>query len=160
MNKTTSLYRPCIGIMVINQSGKVLVCRRADLPESESAWQMVQGGVDENEAPICAAFRELEEETNIQRQEVERVDLWEEFQYYDFPFEQKTPYSEYVGQKQQWLIVKYLKDDNSIDLRKAKDKEFDSYKWITMSEAVDLIWQPKKPIYKRLATRYKEHLAI
>jgi putative (di)nucleoside polyphosphate hydrolase len=158
MIKTTSLYRPNIGIMVINGTGQVLVCHRSDVKD-DTAWQMVQGGIDENESPIAAAFRELEEETGIKRDDVKRIDFWDEFLYYDFPIELITPYNEVVGQKQKWLVVQYLLPDNSIDLKQAKDKEFNDYKWVSMDEAVNLIWKPKKTIYQRLAKKYKQYLA-
>lgn len=158
MIKITSLYRPNVGVMVINQRGKVLVCRRSDIDPADNPWQMVQGGIDENETFLKAGIRELEEETNILTNEIEMVELWDDFQYYDFPLKARTPYNEIIGQKQKWLVVKYLKDDNTIDLSKAKDKEFNDYKWVNIAEAVDMIWQPKKPIYKRLAQRYKAYL--
>ena len=158
MIKITSLYRPNVGVMVINQAGKVLVCRRSDVDPADNPWQMVQGGVDEGETYLKAGLRELEEETNIKTDEIEMVELWDEFQYYDFPLELKTPYDEIIGQKQKWLIVKYLHSENTIDLSKAAEKEFDDYKWVSIAEAVDLIWKPKKAIYKRLAERYKAYL--
>jgi putative (di)nucleoside polyphosphate hydrolase len=160
MIKVTSLYRPNVGVMVINQAGKVLVCRRSDVDPADNPWQMVQGGIDEGETYLKAGLRELEEETNINSDEIEMVELWDEFQYYDFPMELKTPYDEIIGQKQKWLVVKYLKDDNSIDLSLAKDKEFNDYKWVSISEAVNLIWKPKKAIYKRLQERYSIYLSI
>tara|TARA_Y100001960_G_C14768695_1_gene878547 strand:+ start:1562 stop:2044 length:483 start_codon:yes stop_codon:yes gene_type:complete len=160
MNKHTSLYRPNVGVLVINKSGKVLVCQRSDVKPEDLPWQMVQGGIDEGESPLNAALRELKEETNIQTNEIEQIEFWDDYQYYDFPIDQVTPYSEIVGQKQKWLVVKYLKDDNSIDLEKAEEKEFNDYKWVKMTEAIELIWKPKKAIYRRLAQRYKHLLAM
>src|SRR6185312_10598889 len=68
------LYRPCVGIMLLNREGKVWIGRRLDAPaEPEgpgSWWQMPQGGIDENESPRVAALRELEEETGIHSVEI------------------------------------------------------------------------------------------
>lgn len=159
MNKLTSLYRPNVGVMIINKQGKVLICQRSDIKAENMPWQMVQGGIDDGETLLEAAYRELREETNIHSEEVKIVEIWDEFQYYDFPFKDVTPYNEYIGQKQKWVIVNYLKDNNSIDLNKAEDDEFNDYKWVDMAKAVELIWQPKKAIYKRLAKRYSKLLA-
>ena len=51
-------YRRGVGIMLLNNQNEVLVGRRAD---AKDAWQMPQGGIDENEDPRNAAFRELRE---------------------------------------------------------------------------------------------------
>ena len=40
-------YRPCVGITLFNQEGKVFVAQRIDNPGP--AWQMPQGGGDEGE---------------------------------------------------------------------------------------------------------------
>ena len=50
-------YRPCVGIMLLNDLGQVLVAKRVDLVEK--AWQMPQGGIDAGETPVDAAMREL-----------------------------------------------------------------------------------------------------
>ena len=41
-------YRRGVGIMLLNNQNEVLVGRRAD---AKDAWQMPQGGIDENEDP-------------------------------------------------------------------------------------------------------------
>ena len=61
-------YRPCVGIMLINDRGRVWVGRRSPKWLSQKAtpiWQMPQGGIDPGEAPEHAALRELEEETGV-----------------------------------------------------------------------------------------------
>ena len=53
-------YRKCVGIMIINDQKKILVGRRLDHPSG--FWQMPQGGVDGNENPETAVWREMLEE--------------------------------------------------------------------------------------------------
>lgn len=160
MKKDTDLYRPNMGVMVINNKGLVLMCRRSDLKDDQQyCWQMVQGGIDEGEKPAQAGYRELEEETGIKKHEVEEIELWNEFLYYDFPLKIHSPYKEYIGQKQKWLVVKYLKNDDSINLNSAAHNEFVEYKWVRMEEALNLIWPPKKHIYEKLYSRYQTILA-
>ena len=60
------LYRRGVGVMLLNREGKVFVAARVDNPAD--AWQMPQGGLDEDEAAWDAALRELEEETGIKPQ--------------------------------------------------------------------------------------------
>jgi putative (di)nucleoside polyphosphate hydrolase len=57
-----SLYRPCVGVMLVNAEGRVFVGKRIDNREGDF-WQMPQGGVDPGEAPDDAVLRELWEET-------------------------------------------------------------------------------------------------
>ena len=55
--------RSGVGIVLLNRENKVFVAKRIDNPKN--FWQMPQGGVDEGEDFLKAAFRELEEETSI-----------------------------------------------------------------------------------------------
>ena len=57
-------YRPCVGIMLLNQAGLVFVGNRIDTLGDH--WQMPQGGIDADEDPRDAAFRELYEETGVE----------------------------------------------------------------------------------------------
>ena len=61
-------YRPCVGIVLINGAGKVLVARRADV--KGEAWQMPQGGIDDGENPREAVYRELKEEIGTDNVEI------------------------------------------------------------------------------------------
>ena len=64
MNISKNLpYRKGVGMMVFNDQKKIFVGKRID---NQTAWQMPQGGVDDNEDHEAAAKRELYEETGIQ----------------------------------------------------------------------------------------------
>ena len=54
-------YRPNVGIIIANTKGKLLYCKR----RRSNNWQFPQGGIDRNETPEQAAFRELFEEVGI-----------------------------------------------------------------------------------------------
>ena len=60
--------RSGVGIIVLNKENKVFVAKRIDNPKN--FWQMPQGGVDEGENFLSAAYRELEEETSIKSVEL------------------------------------------------------------------------------------------
>lgn len=66
-------YRPCVGIVLLNADGLIWLGRRiGELVEEEYEyrWQMPQGGIDADEDPKAAAYRELYEETGIRSVEV------------------------------------------------------------------------------------------
>src|SRR5918992_3440877 len=89
---TDTLYRPNVGIALFNAQGRVLIARRFQddgpeiiLPGHE--WQMPQGGIDPDEDPRKAAFRELWEETGVVSAEYLAETDWltYEFPPYDGP---------------------------------------------------------------------------
>ena len=51
-----------VGIVILNKQNKIFVAKRIDNPKN--FWQMPQGGVDDGEDYLSAAFRELEEEAD------------------------------------------------------------------------------------------------
>ena len=55
--------RSGVGIIVLNKKNQIFVAKRIDNPKN--FWQMPQGGVDNGEDYLTAAYRELEEETSI-----------------------------------------------------------------------------------------------
>ena len=59
-------YRENVAIIILNEDQKVLWAKRSN----ENAWQFPQGGIDQGETPKRAAYRELYEEVNIKRNEI------------------------------------------------------------------------------------------
>jgi 8-oxo-dGTP pyrophosphatase MutT (NUDIX family) len=72
-------------------------------------WQFPQGGIDEGEDPLPAAFRELAEETSIT--EVEFVAETAGWLTYDFDTATKAALGarmdKYRGQKQKYFLMKF-----------------------------------------------------
>ena len=48
-------WRPCVGVMLVNPAGLIFTGNRKD--STSAAWQMPQGGIDEDEKPRKAALR-------------------------------------------------------------------------------------------------------
>ena len=76
-------YRPGVGVLLINADGHVFVGQRLD--SKLEAWQMPQGGIDDGEDALVAAFRELEEETGVPAHLAELVAETPDWHYYDLP---------------------------------------------------------------------------
>ena len=79
MNDKT--YRKNVGLIVLNPENQLLVCKRKDTKK----WQFPQGGVDSNEKPIQAAYRELFEEVGISKKDVKLLKESEHWYKYDLP---------------------------------------------------------------------------
>ncbi len=53
-------FRPAVGVVLLNRDGPVFIGKRID--QTQEAWQMPQGGIDDGEDARTAILRELEEE--------------------------------------------------------------------------------------------------
>ena len=136
-----------VGVILLNNENKVFVGKRIDNPAN--SWQMPQGGVDENEDFLCAAKRELEEETGVRT--VKIIKELNEWQTYDLPKNLlgKLWKGKYRGQKQKWFIMRFLGKNDEINIRTNKP-EFLDWKWITPSDLPGVAVDFKINIYKKM----------
>ena len=106
--------------MLINADKQVWVGARID--NTDDAWQMPQGGIDQGEEPWATALRELEEETGIAPHLVERLSECPERLRYDLPEELRGKLwgGKWVGQDQDWFLARFLGQDSDIDIDVAK----------------------------------------
>ena len=136
-----------VGIIVLNKDNKILVAKRID--NSKNFWQMPQGGVDDGEDFLSAAYRELEEETSIKN--VELIKELDGMLTYELPAHLlgKIWKGKYRGQKQKWFIMRFLGNDDDINLKTDKP-EFLEWKWIDLSMITEVVVDFKKHVYNEL----------
>jgi putative (di)nucleoside polyphosphate hydrolase len=151
------LYRRGVGVMLINAERKVWVGARIDNPDD--AWQMPQGGIDEGEDPWGTALRELEEETGLAPQLVERVAECPERLRYDLPEEWRPKLwgGMWKGQDQDWFLCRFLGSDSDIDIA-TSHPEFRDWKWADPDELPQLIVPFKRDLYRRLVEEFRPWL--
>ena len=151
-------YRRGVGVMLLNSEGKVFVGARID--NTDEAWQMPQGGIDEGEEPWATALRELEEETGIAPLLVERIAVCPERLKYDLPDDLRPKLwgGKYKGQDQDWFLARFLGHDSDINIA-TDDPEFREWKWIEPSQLPELIVPFKRDLYRRLIEEFAEQLA-
>ena len=141
-----------VGIIVLNKDNKVFVAKRIDNPKN--FWQMPQGGVDEGEDFLSAAFRELEEETSIKKVKlIKEIDV---ITTYLLPKHLLGIIwkGKYKGQKQRWFLMKYLGNDNEININ-TKKPEFLDWKWIDVDHITDVVVDFKLEVYKKIQKKVK-----
>jgi putative (di)nucleoside polyphosphate hydrolase len=147
-------YRLNVGAVLFNRHGQILVARRANLPNAEGAaggWQLPQGGIDENENPAEAIFRELTEEIGTANAEI--IGEHPDWLYYDLPPELLgvSFKGRYRGQKQKWFALRFLGEDADIRLDADPHPEFDAWRWGDLAELPGLAVPFKRTIYETLA---------
>ena len=145
--------RSGVGIIVLNSDNKVFVAKRIDNPKN--FWQMPQGGVDEGEDFLNAAYRELEEETSIKN-----VELLKELDG-TITYELPDPLlgiiwkGKYRGQKQKWFLMKFTGEEQEININ-TKNPEFLDWKWIELDQITKAVVDFKLHVYKELKERVKK----
>lgn len=151
-------YRPCVGVVLINAAGRIWAGQRIDTPSP--AWQMPQGGIDKDEKPREAAYRELWEETGITRELVEFIGKTHGWVTYDLPPDLlgKVWGGKYRGQKQKWFLFRYLGTDDQIVIAQAHP-EFSAWKWIGATEMLESIVPFKRKVYGEVVAAFRAHLA-
>ena len=144
--------RKGVGIVVLNRENKIFVAKRIDNPKN--FWQMPQGGVNDGEDFLKAAFRELEEETSIK--EVELIKELEGTTTYELPDHLLGIIwkGKYRGQKQKWFLMRYLGKDNEINIKTNKP-EFLDWKWIELEMITETVVDFKLHVYKELKKKIK-----
>ena len=152
------LYRRGVGVMLINADKLVWVGRRID--NTDEAWQMPQGGLDEGEESWAGALRELKEETGIRKRLIERVADHPERLRYDIPdaIASRLWGGKWKGQLQDWYLARFLGDDRDIDIA-TKEPEFDAWQWVEPHRLPELIVPFKRDMYRRIVEGFAEYLA-
>ena len=145
-------YRPCVGIVLIN-NGSIFAGQRLDY--KSDAWQMPQGGIEENESPIRAAIRELKEETGIKKKHIKIILESKNWINYDLPKEliPKLWNGKFVGQSQKWFAMEFLGSDSDVNIN-TKNPEFSKWQWMTKERLLEHIVPFKREVYKTVLSEF------
>ncbi len=147
-------YRKCVGMMILNNQNQILVGRRLDHPSG--FWQMPQGGIDNNENPKDAVWREMKEEIGTNNAEL----LYESSNWFNYEIPRETlktlPWGNlYIGQEQRWFVFRFKGKENEINV-KTENPEFSEWKWIKYDSLLENIVPFKKEVYKNVLKEFKK----
>lgn len=148
-------YRKNVGMMIINADGLVFMAKRKHKSNNTNpkCWQMPQGGIDDNESPIDAVYREMMEE--IGTNNVELIAESKNWYNYDFPAEVlKTNPMPFDGQTQKWFLFKFLGNDNDFNFT-TDVQEFQDFMWSKIDTVPDMIVEFKADVYKKVVDEFK-----
>lgn len=151
-------YRRGAGIMLLNHDNHAFVGKRID--SSTQAWQMPQGGIDDGEAPLDTAYRELEEETGIHPSHVSLITQTPDWLHYDLP-EALIPViwnGQYRGQEQHWFLMRFHGSESDININTAIP-EFSTWRWLPVDELPTLIVSFKEKLYQDIITLFSPHMS-
>ena len=130
-------YRPNVGMIVCNARNQVLWARR----NHQDDWQFPQGGIDDNETPEQALYRELGEEIGLTASQVEILGVTEKWLRYRLPkqYVRQGNNPVCIGQKQHWFLLRLTGVDGDVRLDQQNPAEFDRWRWVDY-------WQPAQEI--------------
>jgi putative (di)nucleoside polyphosphate hydrolase len=133
-------FRAGVVAVVAGGDGRVLAFERSDHPD---AWQFPQGGIDPDEEPIDAVWRELFEETGLGRDHVDLVAAPLAWFAYEVPAaSRRSKFGR--GQVQRWFLFRL--NDDSIEPT-PDGREFVAWKWWSTQDLIDHVAEFRRGVY-------------
>ena len=145
-------YRQGVGIVLFNLIGQVFVGERLDSP---GAWQMPQGGIDPDESPEIAFYREMREEIGTDKATI--LHVMERKLRYDLPHDLSLKIwdGQYKGQEQTWIAARFNGEDQDIQLNHHEPPEFERWRWVDFDHLLDLIVPFKRETYRDVMHEFR-----
>ncbi len=141
-------FRPNVGIIITDTRGQLLWARRIG---GQDAWQFPQGGIQKDESPEDALYRELFEEVGLTKADVEVLASTRGWLRYRLPHRLQRHNTQplCVGQKQKWFLLRMLADDSAVSLDHGDDVEFDDWRWVSYWYPLEQVVSFKRDVYRR-----------
>ena len=127
-------YRRGVGIMLLNNRNEVSVGQRADA--QGEAWQMPQGGIDEDKNRTKQFSRTEGGDRHRQGADHRQSKAWLR---YDLPPALRKRWdNRWRGQQQKWFVMRFEGVDADINVA-SEQPEFSAWKWIRSSTCRTLL---------------------
>ena len=146
----SQFFRASVGAVIINRHGLVLALERSD---TSGAWQFPQGGIDDQEEPLAAVVREVQEETGITPDVLQLLRQHPRLLSYELPQKWRTAKLG-RGQTQRWFLFRYLGDPEAITL--PSPGEFRQWRWLYLAELMPHVADFRQEIYRDLGHEFNE----
>ena len=140
-------FRPNVGIILANRRGQVLWAKRI----GQDAWQFPQGGINGEETPEEAMYRELYEEVGLEAGDVKILACTRGWLRYRLPrrLVRKDSRPLCIGQKQKWFLLELVGGDERVRVDISNSPEFDGWRWVSYWFPVGQVVAFKRDVYRR-----------
>ncbi|WP_117182424.1 RNA pyrophosphohydrolase [Pseudomonas amygdali] len=140
-------FRPNVGIILTNDAGQVLWARRIN----QDAWQFPQGGINPQETPEDALYRELNEEVGLERHDVQILACTRGWLRYRLPQRLVRTHSQplCIGQKQKWFLLRLISNEQRVRMDLTGKPEFDGWRWVSYWYPLGQVVTFKREVYRR-----------
>jgi len=121
-------FRPNVGIVLMHPDGRVFWARRV----RRDGWQFPQGGMNTDETPLEAMYRELQEETGLSPEHVAVLGVTPGWLRYRLPQRaiRRSDRMVCIGQKQVWFLLQFTGSESDLRLDLTDKPEFDHWRWV------------------------------
>lgn len=140
-------YRPNVGIVLMRTDGQLFWARRVH----RDGWQFPQGGMNTDETPLEAMYRELREETGLLPEHVQVLGATPGWLRYRLPRRCVRSGSRpmCIGQKQVWFLLRLTGGEQHLRLDLTEKPEFDSWRWVDFWYPTEHVVSFKREVYVR-----------
>lgn len=139
-------FRPNVGIILSNEERRLFWGRRI----GQNAWQFPQGGINVDESPAEAMYRELEEEVGLEPHQVTILGYTQGWLRYHLPrrFIRHHCGPICIGQKQVWFLLRVDCPEDSFCLNRSPKPEFDAWRWVRYWQPLHEVVYFKRRVYE------------
>lgn len=151
-----------VGIVIFNpqKNKKLFWAKRVG---NQEAWQFPQGGMNPDETPVEAMYRELTEEVGLNPQDVHLVAESQHWYTYYLPkryrrnsVEADAPLC--IGQKQKWFLLELVSDEKHIRFDHSETPEFNDWKWVDYWYPVNHVVLFKRAVYRQALKEFANYV--
>lgn len=143
-------FRPNVAMVIMNSQNRVFWAQRSN----NDGWQFPQGGMNTDETPEEAMYRELREETGLLAEQVKLLGSTPGWLRYQLPrrFQRSNSIPLCIGQKQVWFLLKLQDDNVRFDLQISSEPEFRDFRWVDFWYPADNVIRFKRRVYRQALT--------